>query len=238
MKRSFRTPFFEIGIKNYIFGDDVLQLAQMADEAAIRYDVDVMMITPYTEIRRVADHTERLIVLAPYMDLAEPGRGIANILPEALQAAGAAGVVINHSEKPMTIQAIAGTIEKARELGMLSFVCADTVAEAKAIALFHPDIINPEPTELIGSGAQSDMGYVKETIKAIKSIDPSIVVEQAAGITTPEQVYDLIIAGADAVGSASGIFKNRDPVAVAQEMIRSVRRAIDDLAKLERRGAS
>ena len=60
-----RTPYFEIGIKNYIFGDDVLRIAKAADTAAVRYDVDVMLITPYTEIRRVAEQTERLIVLAP-----------------------------------------------------------------------------------------------------------------------------------------------------------------------------
>lgn len=67
MKAKIRTPFFELGVKNYIYGDDVLALAKAADLAARKYDVDVLFISPYTEIRRVREQTERLIVLAPYM---------------------------------------------------------------------------------------------------------------------------------------------------------------------------
>ena len=91
---------------------------------------------------------------------------MADILPEGLKAAGAEGVVVNHCEKPMSLPAIKATIDRANELDMLVFACADTVAEAKAIAQLGPDIINPEPTELIGGsgGGVSDMGYVKEVI--------------------------------------------------------------------------
>ena len=34
MKRPLRTPFFEIGVKNYIYGDDVLKMAMHADRCA------------------------------------------------------------------------------------------------------------------------------------------------------------------------------------------------------------
>ena len=49
------------------------------------------------------------------------------------------------------------------------------------------------------------MAYVKDCIDAIKAIDPSILVEQAAGITNGQQVYDFILAGSEAAGAASGI---------------------------------
>ena len=104
MKPKIRTPYFEIGTKNYIYGDKVLKYARAADAAAKRYDIDVLFITPAVEIRRVVENTQRLIVLAPYMDTLRPGRGMADILPEALKAAGAQGVVINHCEKPMSLQ--------------------------------------------------------------------------------------------------------------------------------------
>ena len=166
MKRKIRTPYFEIGTKNYIYGDTVLAYAKAADAAAEKYDIDVLFITPAVEIRRVVENTKHLIVLAPYMDTLRPGRGMADILPEALKAAGAEGVVVNHCEKPMSIPAIKKTIERANELDMLVFACADTIAEAKAIAQLHPDIINPEPSELIGGTANgvSDMGFVKERL--------------------------------------------------------------------------
>ncbi len=223
-----RTPYFEIGIKNYIFGDDVLRIAKAADTAAVRYDVDVMLITPYTEIRRVAEQTERLIVLAPYMDLLRPGRGMADVLPEALQSAGAQGVVINHCERPVPLSTVSATIRRARELGLLSLVCVDTIEEARAVAILGPDIINPEPTELIGGQQASGMDYMQESVRAIKAIDPNIIVEQSGGITTPEQVYELVLAGMEAVGSASGVLRSADPIGMAEAMIRSVRSALDE----------
>ena len=231
MKRKIRTPYFEIGTKNYIWGDTVLAYAKAADEAARKYDIDVLFITPAVDIRRVAENTKNLIVLAPYMDNLRPGRGMADILPEALKAAGAEGVVVNHCEKPMSLPQIKATIDRARELDMLVFACADTIAEAKAIAELHPDIINPEPSELIGGtgGGVSDMGFVRESIRAIKAIYPDILVEQAAGITNGQQVYDFIMAGSEAAGAASGIMKAADPVAMIDEMIAAVRRAADDL---------
>lgn len=230
MKPVIRTPYFEIGTKNYVYGDRLLELARAADKAAAKYDIDVLFITPAVEIRRVVENTKHLIVLAPYMDTLRPGRGMADILPEALKAAGAQGVVINHCEKPMSLPAMKATIERARELDFLVFACADTVMEAKAIAQLHPDIINPEPTELIGgSSGVSDMRYVRECIQAIKAIDPNILVEQAAGITNGQQVYDFIMAGSEAAGAASGIINAADPIAMIDEMIAATRRAANDL---------
>lgn len=232
MKRKIRTPYFEIGTKNYIWGDKVLEYALAADAAAEKYDIDVLFITSPVEIRRVCENTKRLIVLAPYMDTLRPGRGMADILPEGLKAAGACGVVVNHCEKPMSLPQIKKTIDRARELDMLVFACADTVAEAKAIAELHPDIINPEPSELIGGTGSgvSSMSYVRETIKVIKDIYPDILVEQAAGITNGQQVYDFIMAGSEAAGAASGIMNAADPIAMIDEMIAATRRAADDLA--------
>ena len=231
MKRQIRTPYFEIGTKNYIYGDTVMEYALAADAAAEKYDIDVLFITPAVEIRRVVEQTKHLIVLAPYMDTLRPGRGMADILPEALKAAGAAGVVVNHCEKPMSLPAIKETIQRAHELDMLVFACADTIAEAKAVAQLHPDILTPEPSELIGGAGSgvSSMDFVRESIQAIKSIYPDILVEQAAGITNGQQVYDFIMAGSEAAGAASGIVNAKDPLAMIDEMIAATRRAADDL---------
>lgn len=231
MKIKIRVPFFETSVKNYIYGDAVLEYARAADAAAKEYDVDVLFVAPYTEIRRVRENTDKLIVFAPHMDAIKPGRGIADVLPEALKAAGAQGVVLNHSERPITLNTLRKTIDRANELDLLTFVCADTVAEAQALAQLHPDILNPEPTDLIGSGNVSGMDYVREVIRAVKSIDSSILVEQAAGITNARQVYDFIMAGSEAAGSASGVLTSPDPYALLNEMIRSVRQAREDLYK-------
>lgn len=226
-----RAPFFETSVKNYIYGDAVLDYAKAVDEGAKKYDIDAIFIAPYTEIRRIAEQTSRIFVFAPYMDTLRPGRGMADVLPEALKDAGASGVLLNHCEKPMSLPQIKETIDRANELGLITFACADSIPETKAIAQFRPDIINPEPSELIGTDQASDMSYVVETLNVVKELYPDILVEQAAGITTGEQIYDFIMAGNDAAGSASGILKSPDPVKLLDEMMCNVRKAKDDLGK-------
>jgi triosephosphate isomerase len=221
-------PFFEVGVKNYLFGDAVLALAEEADRCATDLDIDVLFVTPYTEIRRVAERTSRLTVMAPHMDALRPGRGLADVLPEALNEAGAAGVILNHSERPTSIGTIEATIARARELGMLSFVCANSIDEARAVAQFHPDIVNPEPSELIGRPGEVDLDFARAAIEAVKEVDPDILVELAAGISSAEQVYDYARAGADGVGVASGIMQSSDPAATMRGMIAAVARAREE----------
>lgn len=231
MKRQIRTPYFETGIKCYIYGQDELGYAARCEEMAVKYDVDVLFISSFTNLKTIAETCPHLFVIAPYMDNMRPGRGMGMVLPESLQAAGAAGVVINHCEKPMTLGNIKGCVDRCRELGLLSFVCADTTEEAMAVAQFHPDIMNPEPSELIGTGQSADMTYVTRTVNAVKAVDTGILTEIAAGITKGEDVYRYIMAGSDGAGAASGILKSDDPAALLEEMVAAVARAKKDLNK-------
>ncbi len=233
MKQDFtlRPPFFEIGPKSYLYGDDVVNLARAADAAAKKYDVDIIFTTPIVELRRVADATERIFPFAPHMDPLTPGRGLADILPESLVAAGARGVMLNHVERPVSLAVLAQTIRRADEVGLATIVCTDSVREAAAVAHLRPNIIVAEPSELIGTGKTSDMDYVRASIEAVKSVDAAIYVLQGAGISCGEDVYRVIYAGAEATGSSSGVVKAPDPAAMIDEMISAVRRAWDDRAK-------
>ena len=225
--RKIKAPFFEIGPKSYLYGDQVLELALAADAAAEKYDVDVIFTTPYTEIRRVAEATKRIFVFAPHMDPLPVGRGLADILPEAVKAAGAKGVMLNHCEKPVSLNVLCKTIQRAKELDLMTIICSDSIAEARAIAQFAPDIIVAEPTELIGTGKTSSMDYVKASIEAVKSVNPNILVLQGAGISNGNDVYNVIYAGAEATGSSSGIVKAPSPAAMIDEMLGAVRLAYD-----------
>jgi triosephosphate isomerase len=57
------------------------------------------------------------------------------------------------------------------------------------------------------------------------------MVLQGAGISNGRDVYNVIMAGAQATGSTSGIMKAEDPAAMAEEMICSLRAAWDKLHK-------
>ncbi len=226
-----KPPFFEIGPKNYLFGDDILDLARIADEAAAKYDVRVIYTTPYADIRRVAESVKNLKVFAPHMDDIPVGRGIACVLGESLKAAGADGVMLNHAERPLPASTLVRTINRARELGLMSIVCADSMAETRAVAEMHPDLMVTEPTELIGTGQAADLSYVKTSVEAITKIDPNIGILVGGGISNGTDVYNTIMAGADATGSSSGIVKAADPGAMVDEMLQALRQAWDDRHK-------
>lgn len=222
-----KAPFFEIGPKSYLYGDDILNLAIAADQASEKYDVDVIFTCPVVDIRRVAEATKRLHVFAPHMDPIYPGRGLADTLPESLVAAGAEGVMLNHVEKPLTFDVLAETIKRADEVGLTTIVCADSMADASRIAGLHPDIIVAEPSELIGTGVSVGPEYVAAATDSVKNVDASILVLTAAGIAGGEDVYNTIMAGADATGSSSGVAKAADRSAMVDEMISACRRAWD-----------
>ena len=222
-----KAPFFEIGPKSYLYGQDVIDLAKAADAASAKYGVDIIFTTPIVEIARVKAATSRIHVFAPHMDPLKPGRGLADILPESLVAAGAEGVMLNHCEKPLTLGVLKETIKRADEVGLTTIVCADSMAEASMIAMLNPNIIVAEPSELIGTGVSVGPEYVKAATDAVKKINPDILVLTAAGIANGQDVYNTIFAGADATGSSSGVAKAADRAAMVDEMISAVRRAWD-----------
>ena len=224
-----RPPFFEFGPKAYLYGREMLDLARAIDQSAIRHDVDVILTVGYTDIRPVAESTERVNVFAPHMDPLPIGAGSGAVLAEAIRDAGAVGVQLNHAEKPIGMDVLEKTIRRAKEVGLATMVCADSIEDVKTIAAMGPTVLVAEPTELIGTGTTSDADYVRETIATVRAIDPDVMVLQAAGISSGRDVYDVIRLGAQATGCSSGIARAADPAAMAEEMIRSVRRACDDL---------
>ncbi len=225
---SIKPPFFEIGPKAYLYGQDVIDLAKAADAASERYGVDIIFTTPFVDIARVKAETRHIHVFAPHMDPIKPGRGLADILPEALVAAGTEGVMLNHCEKPLSLSVLKRTIERAKEVGLSTIVCADSCAEASMIAQLRPDISVAEPTELVGTGVSCGPEYVKAASRAVKDVDPDILVLTAAGISNGDDVFNIILAGADATGSSSGVAKAADRAGMVDEMIGAVRSAWDE----------
>ncbi len=226
-----KAPFFEVGPKAYLYGEEMLKLAKVIDKTAMKYDVDIIVTPQYTDISLLANNTERILVFAQHMDYLPVGRGLGSVLPEAVKAAGAVGVMLNHAEKKLTLDEIAKTIARADEVGLATIVCADSVQEIADVAKLSPNLLVAEPTELIGTGQTSDASYVRDTIASVRAINPDIMVLQGAGISNGQDVYNTIMQGAQATGSTSGIIKAEDPYAMVEEMIYNLRKAWDELHK-------
>ena len=101
-------------------------------------------------------------------------------------------------------------------------VCANTVEDAKALAEFAPDYIAVEPPELIGgdiSVTTADPSIVKDTVQAVKAVDPNVRVLCGAGVKNGKDVSAALSLGADGVLLASGVVKAQDPRAVLEDLV-------------------
>jgi triosephosphate isomerase (TIM) len=222
-------PFFEIGPKAYLYGKKVLELALHADKVSKKYAVQVIITPQYVDIPLLAREMENVLVFAQHMDSLELGRGVGSVLPEALKAAGAVGVLLNHAEKRLAKDELERTIKRADQIGLATMVCADTLQDAARIAHMEPNIIIAESPALIGVGKRDadDRLAIDRINRAVREIDPEIRVLHGAGISCGRDVYDVIAAGAQGTGSTSGIVLASDPLGMVEEMIRSVREAWD-----------
>lgn len=215
-------PFFVVNPKSFLFGEELLKLAYAANKLARQYEVTVLFTAPQTELATIVTECPDLIVTAQHMDSVGLGNSMGGVIAESLHYIGVKMIVLNHADNPLSIGEIEKTLLRAKEVGLQTIVCANTVREAKAIAMLDPEVILAEPTELIGQNQKSDRGYVRATIEKIKGVNSDILVEQGAGIRTEEDVTELLELGADGVGVTSGIVKADDPVDMMEKMIRAV----------------
>lgn len=230
-KRKIQTPFFVVNPKAYLYGDAVVALAKEADRLAEEHELTVFFTAQLVDIPLIVKETRHLILTAQHMDALTPGKGMGYILPEALFNAGIRAVILNHAEHPMPLTDLAKAVELAKELGMYTLVCAGTEEEARSVALLGPDIVICEPASLIGSGQISGWEYIEKTNRAVKETNADVLVLQAAGISTGEDVYQVLLWGADGTGATSGIVTKPDPIAALQEMMLAVVRARDERQK-------
>ena len=231
MLKNYRisTPFFEFGPKAYLYGNELLELMIKIDKIAHKYEMDVLADVQTTDLRLISENTsERIHVYSQHMDSIPVGRGMGTILPEAVKATGAVGVMLNHAERKLTLPEIREAIRRADEVGLATIVCADTEEEIKAVAAMNPNIVVAEPSELIGTGISVGREYVDTCIRLVKEINPEIMVLPSAGISCGRDCYNIIKAGADASGSSSAVCKAKDPAQMVDEMMAAIRKAYNE----------
>lgn len=223
-------PFFEIGPKAYLYGKALLKLAQHADKLSVKYDVRIIFTPQYVDIPLLVHETEHILVFAQHMDSLKVGRGVGSVLPEAIKEAGALGTLLNHAEKKLSMSEIERTIQRADEVGLATLVSADNAEEAVEIAKIGPNIILAEAPSSIGTGKPGSNAYeIKKVNELVAGINPKIQVLHGGGISTADDVYNVIKAGADATGCTSGVILAEDPFKKFEEMISAMRKAWDEI---------
>ena len=63
---TIKEPFFEIGPKAYCYGDEMLALAKVADQASEKYDVQIILTPQYTDIPLSPKRPSTCLCLPPH----------------------------------------------------------------------------------------------------------------------------------------------------------------------------
>jgi triosephosphate isomerase len=217
-REDLKLPLFTVSPKTYFTGEEAVLAAKTTDLVAAGRQHTIFYSAPMPELFQIAQSVCNVVVTAQHADLIGDGKGMGLAPLESLKSVGVEAVFLNHTAHPLCVDKLAATIERAKELEILTIVAADSILESKAIAAMDPDVILCEPSNLVGTGKTSSDEYIEDTIAAVRSINKEIVIMEGAGIRTGDDVRRLIKRGAQGTGISSALKLARDQKALLTEL--------------------
>ncbi|MFH1174273.1 MAG: triose-phosphate isomerase [archaeon] len=201
-------------------GSNAITLAKFCEEVGKEKHVDFLVCVPAIDLKETA-RAVHIPVYVQHADFSLPGKSTGSITLEAVKEAGAAGVLLNHSEKQISDETIAKTITRAHELKLKVLLCANTPEKGKELAQYNPDFIAVEPPELIGgkiSVSQAKPEVITKTVELLgESMKGRILV--GAGIQNAEDVRIAAKLGAAGVLLASSVTLAKDQKAAIEGLL-------------------
>ncbi|PRY18554.1 triose-phosphate isomerase [Kineococcus rhizosphaerae] len=219
-------PFFEIGPKNLLRLPALEALAVAAGRAGAEHGVEVLLTVPTAFVAPVQRLGAGVVVLAQGMDTDRPGPSVNRVTAEALVDAGAAGVLLDHEADRLDPADLQRCLERAREVGLATVVCAGTTEAALDVAR-GCDVVLYEPPDLIGTAADGPRDWIGGSTAALRRANPGVLVMHAGGVASPRTARAVLAAGADGTGSTSGVLTAPDPAGAARAFIAATRSGWD-----------
>ena len=221
-----RLPTIIVNFKAYpeSLGKRGWSLASACAKVADDTGASIVVAPPLTDLAHVAKLVD-LPVFGQHADAVEAGARTGWTPPEALLEAGAAGTLLNHSERKIPRRNIAELIPRCEVLGLEVVACAGDVAEAEALAKLSPDYVAIEPPELIGGGVSVTTArpeVVSGAVERIRAANPTVTVLCGAGVTTRTDVRKALALGTFGVLLASSVVKARTPEKSLRDLVRGL----------------
>ncbi|MCS7110273.1 MAG: triose-phosphate isomerase [Candidatus Caldarchaeum sp.] len=225
MKISY--PMIILNFKGYreLLNKREFELAKTAEKISRETGVSVAVCPSFVNIAKISEAVE-IPVLAQHCDPYEPGAYTGSVVAEFLKEAGAAGSLLNHSEKRLRLSDIAAAVARLRINGLVSVVCADDIHSSSAAAALSPDALAVEPPELIGTGISVSTAkpeVVSGTVEKVKTLNRDVHVLCGAGVSTAEDVNKALRLGTEGVLLSSAYVKSRDPEKLLKQMCEAAR---------------
>jgi triosephosphate isomerase (TIM) len=205
-------PIVVINFKTYVEGKAAAELAKKIE----KFDKDIIIGVSATDIYRVCSLT-KLKVFAEHVDGAEKGRATGFIMPEAVKAAGAKGVFLNHSEHKISFKELSETVKRCKKIGLEVLIFASSLSEAKKVKGLRPDYLAYEPPELVGGDISVSTAKPEMIKKISKELGKSFLV--GAGVKNKQDVETAVKLGASGIAVSSGIVCAKKPEKVLMGML-------------------
>jgi triosephosphate isomerase (TIM) len=221
-----RLPALVLNFKTYpeILGKRGWDLARRFATVADDTGASIILCPATSDISHVAKIVH-VPVFAQHVDAVEPGATTGWCPPETLLEAGAAGTLINHSERKVAWEEMAKVIPRCRTLGLEVIACADDVAESETLAKLSPEYIAIEPPELIGgdvSVTKAKPDVISRAVDRIRVANPRVAVLCGAGVKTRKDVAKALELGTSGVLLASGVVKAKDPEKALRDLVKGL----------------
>lgn len=222
-----RLPVMIVNFKTYLeaTGKNAVELAKKAEKVSRETGIYIGVAPQLADLRSVAEAVE-IPVFAQHMDSIKPGSYTGHVLAESVKEAGAAGTLINHSERQLKLSDIDEIVKIARKKGLISVVCANNPSISAAVASLKPDMVAIEPPELIGTGipvSKAQPEVVSGTVGLVREVNEKVIILCGAGISHGEDVTAALKLGTQGVLVASGIVKAKDPYEIIREFAETMK---------------
>lgn len=214
-----KLPLIVVNFKVYEqgTGDNALRLAKIHERVAEETGANIAIAVSPLDLAKVVSSV-KIPVFVQHMDHYPYGSHTGFIVADEVKNLGAYGTLLNHAEHPLENEMIKKTIERAKQVGLFTIVCANTPERGREIMKFNPDLVAVEPPELIGGDVSVSKAEPQIIERAVAMIGENKVLV-GAGIKNDEDVKIALSLGACGVLLASGVVKAQDPYAALLSLV-------------------
>jgi len=217
------SPLILINTKTFKegMGNRAHMIANAAQLVAHESGVTIGLAPSFFDLHPISHHFA-IPVYAQHVDGFEPGAHTGHITADALKIAGAAGSLINHSERRLTLADIESSVRALQAQKLISVICSNNEATSAGAAALGPEYVAIEPPELIGSGvsvSKANPDIIRRSVAAVHAVNPKVKVLTGAGIQSGDCVKIAVDLGTDGVLLASSVVKAKEPVLVLRDLV-------------------
>jgi triosephosphate isomerase (TIM) len=217
------SPFILVNVKTFRegMGNRAHMIANAAQLVAHESGVTIGIAPSYIDLHPISHHFA-VPVYAQHVDGYEPGAHTGHITAEAIKMAGAAGSLVNHSERRLTLADIEASVRALQAQKLVAVVCSNNEATSAAAAALAPEYVAIEPPELIGSGvsvSKANPEIIRKSVAAVQAVNAKVKVLTGAGIQSGDCVKIAVDLGTDGVLLASSVVKAKEPADVLRDLV-------------------